>query len=93
MKVRVVGILRMIDKGDIDDKIIAVNGVDPRFENILNINDIPQTKLFEISNFFKRYKENVNSDENKKEVELKGFGDRFEAEKTIKECRQLYLEY
>jgi inorganic pyrophosphatase len=55
--IRIVGVLKMIDGGEVDDKILAVNAVDPRFESIQKLSDIGEGKLNEISNFFSRYKE------------------------------------
>lgn len=53
---RVIGYLQTIDNGFGDNKIIAVNNVDPRFENINEITDITEHARLEIKNFFEIYK-------------------------------------
>jgi inorganic pyrophosphatase len=83
--IRIIGVLKMIDGGEEDDKILAVNAVDPRLSNINILKDINKNKLDEISNFFLRYKELEN-----KKVEIKGFQDKEEAEKVLKKCYELY---
>ena len=55
--VRVIGVIRMIDGDDKDDKVIAVYDKDPRYEEFKDIKDVPQHILKELVNFFERYKE------------------------------------
>jgi inorganic pyrophosphatase len=86
--IRIIGVLKMIDGGEEDDKILAVNAVEPRLNNIKELKDISQEKINEIANFFSRYKELE-----KKEVEIKGFKDQKEAEKILEKCRGLYKKY
>jgi inorganic pyrophosphatase len=91
LPIRIIGVLKMIDGGEEDDKILAVNAVDPRFQNI---NDLKKMKKFnpgklsEISNFFLRYKELEL-----KEVIIAGWGEKEEAEKILKNCQNLYEKY
>lgn len=87
LPIRIIGVLRMIDGGEEDDKILAVNAVDPRLQNINDLKDISQAKLAEINHFFFRYKELE-----KKKVELKGFQGKKEAEEILKKCHDLYVE-
>jgi inorganic pyrophosphatase len=56
IEARPIGIMRMIDGGDMDDKILAVPLNDPRFTDIKDIDDVPSHLLKEISHFFKEYK-------------------------------------
>jgi inorganic pyrophosphatase len=86
--IKIIGVLKMIDGGEEDDKILAINAVDPRFSHINSLEDISNNKLNEISNFFLRYKELEN-----KKVEIKGFQDNKEAEEVLKKCRELYNKY
>lgn len=86
--VRIIGILKMVDDGEEDDKILAVNAAEPRLNNIKKLSDVSQEKLAEISNFFLRYKELE-----KKEVVIKGFKDEKEAQKVLKKCRQSYQNH
>jgi len=79
--VRPVALLRMIDSGEEDYKIIAVPVKDPRYDNIKNKEDLTPHLLKEISHFFHRYKELQN-----KKVEIIGWEDREKALEEIKEC-------
>ncbi len=58
IKVRPVGVLIMEDESGIDEKILAVptNKIDVTFENIKNINDVPQIIKDRINHFFENYK-------------------------------------
>jgi inorganic pyrophosphatase len=82
---KVIGVLKMIDQGDYDYKLITVPINDPRFEYINNLKDLGNGKLNEISNFFLRYKELE-----KKEVVIEGYGDKLEALTIIKECCEMF---
>lgn len=55
-KARVVGVLRMIDNDEKDDKIVAVYNDDPRYEEIQDIEDIPKHLIEELKHFFETYK-------------------------------------
>src|SRR5579871_6908297 len=55
--IRIIGALKMIDGGEEDDKILAVNAVEPRLSNVNSLADVNPNKLVEIENFFLRYKE------------------------------------
>ena len=56
IETRPIGIMRMIDGDDKDDKILGVPVNDPRFKDINDLNDIPSHLLDEIAHFFKEYK-------------------------------------
>jgi inorganic pyrophosphatase len=56
VKCRAIGILQKIDSGDQDDMVLAVCVDDPRFKDVLDLNQIPQHKLDEIADFFANYK-------------------------------------
>lgn len=53
---RVLGYLEMTDNGSKDYKLIAVTDCDPRYDGIHSLEDLPNFKLKEISNFFDNYK-------------------------------------
>ena len=55
--VRPVGVLRMLDHGDPDDKILAVPINDPLHREYFDIADLPQHYLREIEHFFAIYKD------------------------------------
>ena len=56
---RPIGMLEMEDEEGIDTKIIAVpvSKLDKSFDNILEINDLPEAVLDKIKHFFEHYKE------------------------------------
>ena len=55
--VRPLGVLRMLDRGEPDDKILAVPLHDPYHQEWFDIADIPQHELKEVEHFFERYKD------------------------------------
>lgn len=85
VEARPVGIMKMIDGGDSDDKIISVPKDDPRWDNVKDIKDVNQHTLKEIRHFFETYKVIEN-----KKVEISGFGGRDKAEQAIKKAIKLY---
>lgn len=56
LDVRPVGVLRMTDEGEKDDKVVGVPADDPRFAHIEHIDDVPQHERDEIAEFFRTYK-------------------------------------
>ena len=55
--VRPIGVLRMLDRGEPDDKILAVPASDPRQAEYFDIADIPGHFLKEVEHFFHIYKD------------------------------------
>jgi inorganic pyrophosphatase len=72
IRVRPIGTLKMIDGGDIDDKIVAVpiSKVDPTYDDIKTIDDLPAIERACIEQFFAVYKK---LPEGRKVVETKGY--------------------
>ena len=72
--VRAIGVLRMVDAGEQDDKIIAVptSKVDPHYDRVVSIDDLPPMERQRIEAFFRVYK---LLPAGRKTVELDGFGD------------------
>ena len=54
--VRPIGAMTMTDSGERDDKIIGVYSMDPRLNEIREINDLPKHVIKEIKYFFENYK-------------------------------------
>lgn len=57
IRVRPIGVLRLVDSGDQDDKVIAVpaRDVDPTFDAIADVADLPALDLRRIEMFFEEY--------------------------------------
>jgi inorganic pyrophosphatase len=72
IRVRPIGIMKMIDGGDIDDKIVAVpiSKLDPTYDEIKTIDDLPAIERSRIEQFFAVYKKLPDG---RKVVEMKGF--------------------
>ncbi|MGB6117955.1 MAG: inorganic diphosphatase [Mesorhizobium sp.] len=72
IKVRAVGVLNMIDGGEADEKIIAVptSDIDPTYDNIKTVEDLPSIERERIEAFFRVYKQLTAKG---KVVELNGF--------------------
>ena len=60
MRVYPIGVMRMIDDGALDDKIIAVAVSDPNYNNIKSIDELPAHVFDEIMHFFTVYKQLEN---------------------------------
>ncbi|GAB4312281.1 MAG: inorganic diphosphatase [Methanobacteriaceae archaeon] len=82
---RPVGMMKMIDGGDNDDKILAVPVDDPKFEEVNDIEDLPKHLLEEIAHFFKEYKTLEG-----KETEVIGWVNKKEAIDAIEHSIDLY---
>jgi len=64
IQARPIGLFRMLDSEEADDKVLAVPASDPLYRDYLEIADIPQHFLAEVAHFFTVYKdlEGVPSD-------------------------------
>lgn len=89
IKFRPVAVLRMIDGGEADEKIIGVpsSDVDPTYDKIRDVEDLPLIERQRIEAFFRVYKQ---LPEGRKKVELGGYGNAAEARKLIEEAMQRF---
>jgi inorganic pyrophosphatase len=85
MKARPVGVMKMVDEGEEDDKIIAVHTDDPEYEDFKSLDDFPPHKMDELRRFFEDYKKLSH-----KKVSVEEFGDKKCAHRTIKAALKLY---
>jgi inorganic pyrophosphatase len=85
--VRPIGMLRMEDDNERDDKILAVPIHDPRFNEYKGLDDPPKHILDEIAYLFKTYKELEG-----KHVEVIGWQWLQKAKQTIIDCQKRYTE-
>lgn len=85
---RPIGMLKMIDSGEADFKILAVQKQNPRFDTIKSIKDIEASNphlLKEIAHFFETYK-----DLQGKKVEIQGWEDADAAKAEITKAKEVY---
>ncbi|MCJ7793050.1 MAG: inorganic diphosphatase [Candidatus Marinimicrobia bacterium] len=86
IKCRPIGVIRIEDTGEQDDKIVAVPVDDPRFAQIEELKDLdPHTKK-EIENFWENYSE-LQPD---KKIKIKGWSEKKTARKLIKKAAAKY---
>ena len=82
---RAIGVMRMIDQGKADDKIIAVHVADPEYNAYHDLGDMPPHKMKEIVRFFEDYKILEN-----KKVRVKALQGKVVAAKIV---RQSFVDY
>lgn len=82
-----IGLLKMRDQGEVDNKIIAVHAHDPEFNHYDSISELPPHRLSELKRFFEDYK-NLEQ----KRVVVEGFLDFNEAKKCLEGAIKLYNE-
>ncbi|KGD83781.1 inorganic pyrophosphatase [Pantoea sp. PNA 14-12] len=89
IKLRPIGVLKMIDGGEVDDKIVAVpaSHVDPTYDAIQTVADLPKMEQQRLEAFFRVYKELPKG---RKKVELKGFEDANAAKAEIKQAYETW---
>lgn len=85
---KVIGVMRMLDSGELDDKIIAVAEHDMSVNQINDISELPAHSLKEIKNFFEDYKKLEN-----KSVEVDEFQNAEEAWKVVQQSQLDYEKY
>lgn len=82
---KVIGVMRMVDRGQADDKIIAVATQDASVSHINRVEELPEYFKVELKHFFENYK----SLENKKVV-VDEFQSREKAIQVIEEAVSFY---
>ncbi len=84
---KVIGVMRMLDNGEADDKIIAVAAGDPSVNHINDISELPAHFISEMRNFFEDYKKLEN-----KTVVVEEFLNRETAIEILQESFKMYEE-
>ena len=89
IKLRPIGVLKMIDGGEVDDKIVAVptSKIDPTYDDIKEMKDLPKMEQERLEAFFRVYKQLPAG---RKKVELNGFEDAAKARAEIKQAFDAY---
>ncbi|WP_096014994.1 inorganic diphosphatase [Campylobacter lanienae] len=85
---RLIGVLVMEDESGMDEKLLAVpvTKIDPRYDGIKSIDDLPKATLDKIKNFFETYK----MLEPNKWVKVKGFEDAKKAQDILDKAIKSY---
>jgi inorganic pyrophosphatase len=79
--------MQMIDRGEADDKIIAVAEQDPSVSHINDVKDLPDHLIAELKHFFENYKTLEN-----KKVIVDEFLSKESAHKIIERSISFYKE-
>ena len=85
---KVIGVMRMLDNGEADDKIIAVAAHDMSVNHINDASELPQHFRREIQNFFEDYKKLEN-----KQVVVEEIQDREVAIEIVKKSLIDYVKH
>lgn len=88
--VRLIGVLIMEDESGMDEKLLAVpvSKIDPRYDTIKSLDDLPKITVDRIKNFFETYK----MLEPGKWVKVKGFEDLASATKILDDAIKAYTK-
>jgi inorganic pyrophosphatase len=84
---KVIGVMQMVDRGEADDKIIAVAEQDPSVSHINDVKDLPDYLRNELRHFFENYKTLEN-----KKVVVDEFLSKEQAYKIIETSIQYYKQ-
>ncbi len=89
IRVRAIGVMKMIDGGEVDDKIVAVpaSSIDPTYDGIKDISDLPEIEQQRLQAFFRVYKQLPDAS---KVVELDGFRDAAAAQAEVAAAIKAY---
>ena len=82
-----IGVIKMIDDGAIDEKIIAVCENDPYHNSFKDVSELPSHLFAEIKHFYEVYKMLEYKETSVNKVE-----DAQEARRVIRQCMQAYHE-
>lgn len=85
---RIIGVMRMLDSGEADDKIIAVAAGDPSMNHYNDISELPAHMISETMSFFEDYKKLEN-----KSVVVEKFFDKQTAIGILQDAFKLYKEH
>jgi inorganic pyrophosphatase len=89
MSARLIGGLRMIDRGEADDKLIAVMKNDPSFGNWRDLSDCPRAFIERLKHYFLTYKQQPGKTSPCEIAEEYGVD---EAQRMVELAHQDYME-
>ncbi|MEO1482762.1 MAG: inorganic diphosphatase [Myxococcota bacterium] len=85
LRCRAIGVMRMLDEGKGDDKIIAVHVDDPAFAHYEHVDQLPPHLTLQMQRFFEDYKTLEN-----KSVKVESFQGPDKADKILEEAIDMY---
>lgn len=85
LRAKPIGVMKMVDQGEADDKIIAVHADDPEYAHIESLSELPPHRMKEIQRFFEDYKSLEN-----KIVKVEKFFDQAESHRIIEAAKEYY---
>jgi inorganic pyrophosphatase len=85
IEARPVGLLKMMDSGAYDDKILAVPAKDHKYANIQNVKDVLPDTLNELARFYQHYKE-----AEKRDIKVVGWEGAETAKRAIIHSMKIY---
>jgi inorganic pyrophosphatase len=88
VEAKVIGVMRMLDNNEADDKLIAVASGDPAVNHFNEISELPEHFISELRNFFEDYKKLE-----KKTVVVEDFQGRDIARSILTESFSLYRKH
>jgi inorganic pyrophosphatase len=88
LRARAIGMLKKIDSGDQDNCVIGVPCDDPRFKDVVSLDQLPKHKLDEIADFFQCYKRLQG-----KTTEIQGFIGADQAKEEVSKYLNNYTSY
>ena len=80
-----IGVITMIDKDELDEKVIAIPFGDPQYNSFKDVSELPKHIFDELEHFLKVYKQLEN-----KKVEIKNMGGVEEARECIEKCMDYF---
>ncbi|NLA85757.1 MAG: inorganic diphosphatase [Clostridiales bacterium] len=83
-----VGVIKMLDSGFLDEKIIAIPYGDPTYAHVRDIKDLPEHVFHEMKHFFSVYKQLENKD-----TVVDDVAGRDEAVSIVKSAIDNYMKY
>ena len=82
-----IGVIKMVDGGELDEKIIAVALNDPNYKHYYDIKELPKHVYEEMMHFFEVYKKLEH-----KKTTVREISHREEAERIVKKCMDKYTK-
>ncbi len=87
LRVRPIGLMRMLDQGEEDDKIIGIHLDDPEYRSFVAMEQLQSHRMLEVRRFFEDYKQLE-----RKEVLVQDFLGNVDAVDTVRRAMDLYEE-